>query len=442
MADISAQRERQIDEMLDLLTSKDPEDRREAALWFGEAAVADAVPDLVDLYEKDENPRVREAAAYALGMFRAVDQAIKNGKEKRVVKLLEQVEQQGKLGSRANKGGWIRLVLGLLIALGVLGAAYVLLPNEIIETAQTALARVGVLQVTPSAERDALARQVRQYYTFLRDDTSTLQTQFQSALGGGAFDCAAYFNNPQPMALSSTDAVAYPDLAAIVRRLNAARESYAGAYARYDESCLRLQPLPPEELGSTYAILVSAIQALPEIETALVTAEQGEAPPPTATVGPTPEPTSSVPTEVPPTPTDPPPTTEITIADPRSHLSSLYGVLDGVTGQRGALTLLEQYWGDIQRTGVLSACSATIPSVPDNYTLPQADALASEALARAVELINQGLELTRTGWTDLTFACNSGTAFQRANDELTEARTARAAFMAAEQALNIVRDEI
>lgn len=449
MADFSAIRERQIDEMLDQLASDDPAERREAAYWAGEAAVADAVPKLVDLYEHDDDASVREAAGYALGMFRAVEIAIKQGKEKRVVKLLEQVEEKGKLGSRANKGGWIRFVLGLLIALLVFGAAYLLIPSEIVQTAQSSLVNAGVLQITPDTTRPALLQRIRTTYIAVRDDITTLQEQFQTALGGGTFDCTAYFNNPTPYTLSGSDAAAYPDIALIVRGLNEAQSNLAAAYARYDAACLEVTPLPASEVGATYAILVNAIQALPAIEMALTETNAIATSIPITLDTPAPStPNSTIvvtdapPTAVPPTPTPPPPTTEIVIANPRSHLTTLYAMIDNVTGQRGSLTLLEQYWGDAQRTGQSSACGETAPVIPENYTLPAADAQASPSLLQAVTLMNQGLEAIRTGWIDFTFACNSGTLSQEANDALASARTARAGFLAAEQALNIVRDAI
>ena len=444
MADNAARREREINQMLDQLASEDPAERREAAYWMGEAAVADAVPHLVDLYEHDDNPKVRAAAGYALGMFRAVEDSIKRGKEKKVVKLLEQVEQKGKLGGRANKGGWIRLVLGLLIPFVLFAAAYLLLPEDIVRSAQTSLVQVGVLQITPDTERERLLHAVRERYMLVRNDTTTLQTQFQAALGGGAFDCASFFSNPEPFEIAGADAVAYPDIARIVRQINTAQSNLALAYARFDAACLNVQPLPAEEVGSIYGTLVNAIQVLPEIENALRAAEGSAQITPGGSVTNVPQvaPTGAEPTLVPPTSTSPPPTTEIIVADPRRHLSSLYAVLDEVTGQRGALTLLEQYWNDIRRSGTTAACNSTIPTVPENYTLPTADAQASEALAQAVELINQGLDLTRAGWTDFTFACNSGNVRAVASAELGEAAQARALFLTAEQALNIVRDAI
>jgi hypothetical protein len=440
MANIPAKRQREIDEMMDLLASDDPTERREAAYWLGEAAVADAVPKLVDLYENDENRSVRRAAGYALGMFRAVDTAIKRGKEKKVVKLLKQVEEKGKLGRRANKGGLIRTILGLLVSAALLAAAYQFAPNDIIHTMQISLARVGLFPAAPSTDRQTLISNIRQSYIGLRDNTTTLQAEFQRALGGGTLDCTAFFNVVEPVQLLPEDAAAYSDIAQIADRLNAAHASYTTAYTRFDSACLGIAPMPVEEVGTVYASLVSTIQTLPDLQTALDAAERGD-----EVTLPTVVPTNAPPTGVAPTepPTQiPPPTTDINIADPRAHLPTLYGILENVNADRGAASLLEQFWQDVQGSGASAACGGTHPPVPDNYVLPEADAQASADLAQAVQLINSGLDTIRIGWTDFEFACNSGELRQRASQELTEIRAARALFQAAEQSLNLVRDEI
>jgi hypothetical protein len=438
MADMSVRRQREIDEMMDLLASDDPAERREAAYWMGEAAVADAVPKLVDLYENDEDKSVRRAAGYALGMFRAVDESIKKGKDQKVVKLLKQVEEKGKLGRRANKGGSMRLILGLLISLIVLALAFQFVPNEIVHTAQTSLAQVGLFQVQPKTARIPLVLAIRQNYIAVRDDTTTLQGQFQAALGGGTLDCTAFFNNPAHFQLAPEDAVAYPDIAQIVERLNAAHGSFSTAYARFDSACLDVAPMPVEEVGPTYATLVSAIQTLPEIETALNAAERGE-----EVVLPTTQATAAPPTEILPTPTNPPPTTEILIADTRRHLAPLYAILEDVTSNRGAAGLLDQYWNDVRQGGSTDGCSLTPPSIPADYVLPEADAQASLDLATAVGQINSGLAMLRTGWTDFQLACTSDSQLvQQAPTEFSEAQQIEALFQAAEQSLDRVRDDI
>src|SRR3990172_6263295 len=92
--------EQQIEKMIEQLGSKSAAKRREAAYFLGEAAAADGVAPLVEIYERDKDPGVHAAAAYSLGMYKAVERAIKQGDEDRVVELLERIEKEGKLGSR------------------------------------------------------------------------------------------------------------------------------------------------------------------------------------------------------------------------------------------------------------------------------------------------------------------------------------------------------
>ena len=67
------ERQQLINAMLDKLEHGNAAERRAAAYWLGEAAAGDAVDELIKTYHDDDNKSVRAAAAYALGMFRAVD---------------------------------------------------------------------------------------------------------------------------------------------------------------------------------------------------------------------------------------------------------------------------------------------------------------------------------------------------------------------------------
>ncbi|MFQ3566245.1 MAG: HEAT repeat domain-containing protein [Aggregatilineales bacterium] len=443
-------RERQINAMIDQLSSPRASERREAAYWLGEAAVGDAVPLLVALYQNDDDRGVREAAAYALGMFRAVEDALKQGQEDRVIRLLEQVENEGKLGKRANKRGLVRLLLGLTLSFALLAAAAALLPDETVDAAleaaglEQALAALGPAEpaTTPASaaldgagavdeSRSRIAADLRASYAQISADATTLQNQFLAVLGGGTLDCTAFFNNPPPV--EPERAAAYPELAALASQLAGAQTDLAAARARYDGACDGVQLLPVEDVGPVYGIVIRTLRALPEIEAALSAAERGQpgSPPPTAT----PVPTNT------PTPTQtPPPTTEISIANPRMHLAGLYSLIDTMTGQRGQLTLLGQYWRDVQQAGRTDGCNQPLPPIPADYSLPLQDARAAPALGQAVELINQGLELTRVGWADFLIACGSRELAPGISDGLALYTTALTAFQAATQLLDSVRD--
>lgn len=442
-ADLQA-RQRQIDAHLEMLASAKAAERRRAAYWLGEAAVGDAIPMLVELYHNDTDRKVRKAAAYALGMFKAVETAIAKGEEERVVKLLTQVEEEGKLGSRYNKAAWMRSIV--FFCLLIIGVA--LLFDRVPKGALSSLIGAqpqAVAQALVGDRAEAL-KTLRTTFEQMRQDVFTLQTQFQMVLGGGALDCAASFNRPASLALgASADA----DIAALAERINAALAVVETAYARYQAACSGAQPLSAAEAGPAYAPLIPVIQSLPEIEAALAAAAAASAVPTTTTAPVTPRPPTVTPAligagteEASPAPNGTPgPTSESTReeANPRAHLAPLYAIVDEMTSSRGAATLLVQYWQDVQRTGRTDGCSLMIPEVPGIYALPQADRDAAPLLGQAVDMLNSALEATRTGWVNFVLACNSRTVFARASQELTLARAALASYEVVQTLLDEVR---
>lgn len=453
MAETPEDLQREIARNRKRLTSTDAAQRREAALFLGEAADADSLDDLIDLYENDDDASVREAAGYALGMFRAVEEALREGgrSRNRAIKLLERVEQ-GKLGKPGGGGGAGRWALAFLFTLIVLIVLYIALPpgllRDVREVVSVALTPSPTVPVTPSAtpeivipdspERRFLAREIRGTYTRLRDDSANLIAQFQSVLGGGALDCTAFFNNTGPFALTPEAENANPDIAALVRRLNETIASYNAAFQNYDSACFGTSPLTADNIGAILAPLVQiTTTTLPDIDRQLTNLETGQpinaAPAePTSAIAATPEPPTLTPV----------PTTVIQVADPRSHLPRLYSIIDEMTGQRGAASLLAQYWIDVRSSGQTAGCTQTDPVIPDNYVLPEVDATASQVLANAVTLINQGLEAIRTGWQSFRQACSSGSLATNADAQYAITQTALAAFQAGTNLLDQVRDNV
>src|SRR5262245_9847336 len=53
-----------------------PKESVEAAYWLGEAGDPSAIPELVLVYNKDKTSGMKEAATYALGMFKALQEAL------------------------------------------------------------------------------------------------------------------------------------------------------------------------------------------------------------------------------------------------------------------------------------------------------------------------------------------------------------------------------
>src|SRR5687767_15981756 len=78
--------------------------RREAAYYLGEAGVDEAITKLATVFKNDPDKSVRKAAGYALGMFKAVEEALNGGREEEVVELLRGIVDEGKIGRRLKTG--------------------------------------------------------------------------------------------------------------------------------------------------------------------------------------------------------------------------------------------------------------------------------------------------------------------------------------------------
>ncbi|MBI1259804.1 MAG: hypothetical protein GC204_20240 [Chloroflexi bacterium] len=457
MVDIDAQPnafEEKIEVMIAQLRSKNAGKRREAAEFLGEAAAADAVPALVKVYQKDKNPRVRAAAAYSLGMYKAVERAINAGDEEDVVDLLKQIEEDGELGSRAPIGRTIRILIGLTVSLIILIVLF-FMRGEL---------KGRLLGSTNS--HAAVVASVRQSFELVKSDTRNLQTELLNVIQNQPLSCIAYFNNPTAYHLDPADRYSFPDVAEIVTDLNTAQASLVTAKARYDDACNNGATFGATEAQETFQLLLPALQVLDPLELKLTAAEAAE---PTATAVPpteVPADTAVPPTEAPNAPTSAPaagaspevvttPGSILTSQPPtvaldpavktsiKSQLPALFNIVDDVTAPRGASTLLVQYWNDVQTSGSTQGCSTTvIPNIPDSVFIPESDMQASADLRDAVQLINSGLAALRTDWTNFQFACNSNGLQTKLATELANANVAAASFAAAQIKLQMVQASI
>lgn len=414
---LAEQRQRQIDEKMQQLTSDDPATRREAVLYLGEAAAGDAVSALIDVYENDEDRGVRRAAAYALGQFRAVERDLSRGHEKKVVGLLEKVENEGKLGKRANRSGLYSSIVLLLFLLALLAGV-----NYFLTLPQSRDTLVAARIIQPTADpRPNLAATLGDTYRRVRADANTLQAQFNRVRDGGTIDCTSFFNNATP--LSPTNYAALPEAQTSVVQINSVISDLIVAKSRYETVCSNPNtPIDQALIDQVASTLMGAVNRLISIESLVGGIVAASAPP-------TPRPT-----DIPTTPTQP-----ITLANPRSHLNALYSIVESMISTRGEAALLVQYWEDVRQSSVTGGCSVS-PDIPENYVLPPEDAAASPNLVNAVTLINQALTSTRENWTDFIFACSSQNLFGVVTAELPQAQTALEAFRAGQTYLDLVRD--
>jgi hypothetical protein len=413
------------------LSSKNAATRRAAAYYLGEAGVDESITKLVSLYKDDPDKSVRKAAAYSLGMFKAVDIALKRGEDDKVVALLHKVVDDGKFGKRAALP--VSAVTGfellLVIVLVALVAANVLLPG----LRPLPIPGIQLPGASPSVDETAILNEMRGAYDQVNNDTTTLQTQFQALLGGSALDCRAFFNNPQPYVLPDNIAQADPELATAAQTLNAAQGSLTAAKVRYDEACDGKQAITTEEIGGLLAPLVTSQLTLSQVYTLLNLREMATLVSATAT----PAATATTPATATIAPTDIP---TVPGPDPRSQLVALYGIIDQVTAPRGANGLLRQYWQDAGVAGYIDACQDPVPPIPDDYVAPPEMIAVSHNLAQAVDQINLGLSLVRQGWQLFSYSCVRRNLSGQATTGTQAAEAADAAFREADRLLSAVRN--
>lgn len=412
------------------------DERKQAALWLGESGDPQAIDILVRVYEKDKTPGMKQAAEYALGMFRALEQAL-NGDESEQRKALVNIEAitlEGRMGRSArgtNRLLSIVMVVLLLSFLGIGGFA-LSLPEPSGVAAEPTLP-VPTLRPTqpviidPSAVLGALERM----YTQLDEDARNLQTQVQ-AIGNPDRqpDCAILFNNPG--ALSPPAFVrepAYAELQGAVDRLNALESRIAQILSQYRGVCDGSITLTTDEaltLGDDIINIQRELNTIPDFLSGINVVPFTPTPTLQATLTPTPTLTATFTL----TPT---PTTDPDIV--RTHIQSVQLILQDMNALRGKNSLLITYWTDIRDAGQTQACQDEVPILAPNYTLPADVAQSVPDLARAVENLNLGLDLSRQSWQAFSQWCDNSLS-QPVEIQLQVVQTAKAAFDDAQNNLN------
>ncbi|NWF67868.1 MAG: hypothetical protein HXY40_02165 [Chloroflexi bacterium] len=421
--------EAQINENLKLLSSKKSAARREAALWLGESGEPRVIETMVSAYQKERDPGVKAALEYGLGMFRALEQALDRGEEKRVLDLLKKVTNEGKRGSalpispRALTGVLIGLVISLVVLAGLnlttgglsLGGGDTAAPTQVAQSADA----TPLLQIVDAL--DALLVNTR-------NNANTLQAQYQAAVDGafGDNNCAAFYNALQPYTLSAADDSANPGLAALVQRLNSAQTRFAEARAALDQACLSSPPVLSADQANAALQTVAAIQSdLTTVELDLVEWRARAVPTP-------------VPTQESATPENAAPEEDTAQAAILRQAALMTDLVDNMTDTRGPIVLLDQNWSEAQ-TGGDSGCRQVDPVIPEDYALPSEVASASSNLVQAQTAVNLGLQLLRDGWTLYRTSCANNRLTANASTGLLTASSAQGAFDSARTLLNAVR---
>lgn len=420
MSDLDAF-EAKVKEKIKQLSHKDARKRREAAYWLGEAGDPDAITRLRQVYKDDPDKRVREAAKYSLGMFRALEQVWTSDKRDEALERLEAIALKGKMGKRVPIPVRVIVLLEVLLFISLLVLLALNFAPQLLELLPKPSATQPATQVanTGGRDRETVLQEIRLLTTNLTNDSAALEQQYREVMAGSTPNCQAFFNNPAPLELSPNDARSFPELAQIAEQLNEAQAELVSAKQRYDEACSGGPAIEGGEIGGLLGPVLALNTKLQEIDTSLSGA--AATPTPEATEEPSVTPTMDVTAEA------TPESTEAVAGNPRSNIGPLFVLIDEVTGLRGSNTILDQYWRDAIG-GSTDACRLEQPTIPEDYTLPAEDAAAEPTLNQAVGQVNLGLQLVRQGWTQFAVACSSGQLRAQADNGLQVTAAARTAF--------------
>jgi len=279
------------------LTSKDAVARRKAAEWLGEAGDPMAVTTLAQAYKNDSDPRVREAAGYALGMFRSLEAALNSDKADQTMKMLEDVALREKFGHRLR---WsvrrmVKLISALLVSAVLIAVAAFVLPAVLkapvdsggsvptVEQPATSVPQEATLPPAPTSETQPTSppavdqatvvptesvppaqvvdlrphlvalQTIIDDMTALRGANSTL-TQYwtESTSGSGTLGCsAARPVLPGDYVLPDEAALASSDLALASGLVNTGLAAVRQSWALFDTGCAAGNPAVNAPQGMT-----------------------------------------------------------------------------------------------------------------------------------------------------------------------------------------------
>lgn len=426
--------------------------RKEAVLMLGELGEPSAIEPLIKVYEKDKSPGMKEAAAYALGQMRALQDALELAEDDEDIRthvdsLIAGIILDGKIGKSTPvprrtlniaAGALLVSFIGLML-LGVLlgggdSAVTDATAQAALPTALGGIDATGNIIETPM-DAAGVAGALMNYFMALNTDNRTLQGQFRELIQGRSPDCSAnLLVNPPPFVVPDT--LNETNLTTSAERLNTAATELQPVYTAYQNHCNNSAPLAAaqaNELTNTLIKVQNDTFDIPEILGAM-----GITLPPTST--------PNVPTATP----SLTPTATLTITpsptfDPgkiRVHRLGLQQIVDTMTGTRGHNSLVLTYWTDVTSSGSTGGClNLPPPPIPENYVLPDDVAAAVPELADATVKINTGLTLSRQTWQTFDVGCGNNTLGQVVGVQIQAAQTAQDAFNQAGEQLTVVAQQ-
>jgi hypothetical protein len=270
--------EENVRDNIKMLSAKDAKTRMKAAAWLGEAGDPTAITMLKQVYKDDPDPKVRDTAKYSLGMFRKLEEALKQSDQSKVQKLLEDVAVRGKIGGRVpiSVRSLVKLEIALLISAILVAVLALFVPplfkqgvNQVIE--QNAHPEPTVPAVA-SKDRPTIVSELQATLTKLTTNTTKLQTQYQGVLGGGTLKCNEFFDVITPVILSADNARDFADLATIANDINSLQATFRIAKGTFDQDCEPNAKVDASTIGGPMGEVVKLNQSITTTQAALTTA--------------------------------------------------------------------------------------------------------------------------------------------------------------------------
>jgi len=259
-----------------LLNAPDVATRKQAAEWLGEAGEPTAITALVQAYKNDSDVSVKQAAAYSLGMFRKLEEALNGPDADKVQKLIEDIVYKSKMGRKARipQKGMVKLLLGLLLSALLTGALAFVLPGMIRGMIPASGNSASASNPSAGGDRDrtTVLADLRGTATRLGTESTKLRAQYQGVLAGGTLNCAEAFEAFNPVSLSAGEA-ASADVNGIAQQVNEAITAFAQSKASaFDAVCQNGETRSPAEYGPLMVGLNTLNTTLTAINDALTAA--------------------------------------------------------------------------------------------------------------------------------------------------------------------------
>jgi hypothetical protein len=422
------------------------EKRREAVRMLGELGEIESIPSLVRVYQKDKSPGMKEEAARALGMFKALEDALYSDDSERqeyAQTLVEGIVLHDAIGQRARmKRRPLQIALGglfisflVIFALGMSMAANKPPAPAVTETVVVANDGSPVPTIptntpipTPS-DVPGIVALLQIDYRDLSADTKAMRDEMLNSTREQPIDCTRVLK--KPVAIVPPASFTQADVLAVVNTLNKARTDLAPVIQAYETACSSKQPIARADANTFDNTLVAIQTSLFQVQGQLSAFGLTPVAPVLPTVDPAITPTPVTPTVAP---------TATPTLDPSKfsrHFTGLRQIVSLMTGSNGYNTLLRQYWDDIIKSGSTGGCrNLPGPSIPQEYVLPEDVAsVAPKDLKTAVDNLNTGLNLSRQSWSAFERFCADSSLVAIANQQYIAADTAQKAFEGVEALL-------